>query len=89
MSSLCATFVLGVDVVTYVQVQVRDLEMVGRLAHVVGAEQPGHARRLVGGRRRLLGAHLLGRGGRRRHLVNKDDVRPRLVPRLCFKFAGG
>lgn len=62
------TFVLGVDVVADVQVEVRDLQVVGRLAHVVGAEQPGHGGALVGRRGRLLGAHLLGRGGGGRHL---------------------
>lgn len=40
-------FVLGVDVVADVQVQVGDLQVVGRLAHVVGAEQLGHGGALV------------------------------------------
>ena len=55
-----ATFVLSVDVVTYVQVEVCDLEVVGRLADVVGAEQLGHGCTLIGRCGRLLGAHLLG-----------------------------
>lgn len=67
-----ATFVLSVDVVTYVQVQVCDLEVVGRLAYIVGAEQLGHGCALVSCGGRLLGAHLLGRGGRRRHLEDTD-----------------
>ena len=62
------TFVLGVDVVADVQVQVCDLEVVRGLAHVVVAEQPGHAGALVGRSRRLLRTHLLGCRGRRRVL---------------------
>lgn len=56
---MCVTFVLSVNVVADMQVEVRDLEVVGRLAYVVGAEQPGHGRALVGCCGRLLGAHLL------------------------------
>lgn len=52
-------FVLGVDVVADVQVQVGDLQVVGRLAHVVGTEQLGHRRALVCRRRGLLASHLL------------------------------
>lgn len=54
-----ATFVLSVDVVADVQVEVGDLQVVGRLAHVVGAEQLGHRRTLVGRWGGLLGTHLL------------------------------
>lgn len=61
---VCATFVLSVDVVTYVQVEVRDLEVVRCFAYVVGAEQLGHGCTLVSCCGRLLGTHLLGRGGR-------------------------
>lgn len=56
----CATFVHSVDVVTDVQVEVCDLEVVGRLAYVVGAEQLCHCCALVSGCGRLLGAYLLG-----------------------------
>lgn len=59
-----ATFFLHVDVVADVQVEVHDLEVVGGLAHVVGAEQLGHGRALLRRRGRLLRAHLLGRGRR-------------------------
>lgn len=68
--SACVTFVLSVDVIADVQVKVCDLEVVGCLAHIVGAEQLGHGRALVSSRGRLLGAHLLGCQGRRRHLEN-------------------
>lgn len=54
-----ATFVLSVDVVADVQVEVGDLQVVGRLAHVVGTEQLGHRRTLVGCWGGLLGPHLL------------------------------
>lgn len=60
MICIYATFILRVDVVTYVQVEVCDLEMVRRLAYVVGTEQLGHGRTLVSCCGRLLGAHLLG-----------------------------
>ena len=52
------------DVITDVQVQMCDLEVVGRLTHIVGAEQLGHGRTLVSGCGRLLGSHLLGCGRR-------------------------
>lgn len=68
-----ATFVLNVDVVADVQVQVCDLEVVGGLAYVVGAEQLGHGRTLLRCCGRLLGAYLLGRGWRRRHLASTDE----------------
>lgn len=55
-----ATFVLNMDVVTDVQVEVCDLEVVRRLAYVVGAEQLGHGCTLVSCCGCLLGAHLLG-----------------------------
>lgn len=61
-------FVLAVDVVADVQVQVGDLQVVGRLAHVVSAEQLRHRGALVCRRRCLLASHLLRRRGRRRHL---------------------
>lgn len=54
-----ATFVFSVDVVTDVQVEVCDLEVMGRLAYVVGAEQLGHGCTLVSCCGRLLGSHLL------------------------------
>ncbi len=54
------TFVLSVDVVTDVQVEVCDLEVVGCLTHIVGAEQLGHGCTLVSCCGRLLCAHLLG-----------------------------
>lgn len=47
------------DVVADVQVQVCDLQVVRRLAHVVRTEEASHGGVLVC-RRRLLGAHLLG-----------------------------
>lgn len=61
-------FVLGVNVVADVQVQVGDLQVVGRLGHVVGAEQLGHGGALIRRWRGLLAAHLLRRRGRWRHL---------------------
>lgn len=48
------------DVVTDVQVEVCDLEVVGRLTYVVGAEQLCHRCTLVSSCGRLLGAYLLG-----------------------------
>lgn len=58
--SVYVTFVLSVDVVTDMQVQVCDLEVVGCFAHVVGTEQLCHSGILVSSRGRLLHAHLLG-----------------------------
>lgn len=52
------------DVVTDVQVEMCDLEVVGRLTNIVGAEQLGHRCTLVSGCGRLLGPHLLGCGRR-------------------------
>lgn len=54
-----ATFVLSVDVVADVQVKVGDLQVVGRLTHVIGGEQLGHRRTLVSRWGGLLGPHLL------------------------------
>lgn len=54
------TFVLSVNVVTDVQVEVCDLEVVGCLTYIVGAEQLGHCCILVSSCGCLLGTHLLG-----------------------------
>lgn len=62
MYNLCksSTFVLRVDVITDVQVKVCDLEVVGCLTYIVGAEQLGHRCMLVSSCGCLLGTHLLG-----------------------------
>lgn len=52
------------DVITDVQVEVCDLEVMGRLTYVVGTEQLGHGCTLVSCCGRLLGSYLLGGGGR-------------------------
>lgn len=52
-------FVFSMDVIADVQVQVFDLEVMRGLAHVVGAEQPGHGCAGVGCCGCLLGSRLL------------------------------
>lgn len=71
VASDARAFVLCVNVVADVQVQVGDLQVVGGLTHVVGAEQLGHGRALVRRRGGLLASHLLRRRGRRRHLLGR------------------
>lgn len=53
-----ATFVLSMDVVTDMQVEVCNLQVMGGFTHVVGTEQLGYSCTLISGCGRLLGAHL-------------------------------